>query len=361
MYGVTDPIVVSGLNKQGGAASPLKLTFTTSLGHYFLNDLLLNDLDALVITGSMLRDDPHLKDARDGLLIAMVEATDDSCIFSKTLELLQHNALAMERVQYAYGWLTQWAKSKAYVLSAVGEHPETVKFQSVSTRVGVNPLDITEHDVALIKDDLDFLRTKVNDLISHFSELKDFIESFQLLTVMGCLPITLLQKIVSQNIISHCRALLSLQPVKQSDADTLDRLIIHKLHDALGFPFQPSTSIVTLPISLHGFDFPSIAQTNAGILVNGIIQDLSHHIPLYCTMAHITLMDWMCEKKGCLYPLIGLGLQKDFSRHIRVIPAEWITAQKVMRDLLLSLRQTDQSGILKGDVSLSHVMHICNH
>ena len=62
-----------------------------------------------------------------------------------------------------------------------------------------------------------------------------------------------------------------------------------------------------------------------------------------------------------MYPLDGIGLQKDFSRHGRVIPAEWILAQRVLRELSLALRLTDQSCILEGDVSLSHVMHICNH
>ncbi|KIK04953.1 hypothetical protein K443DRAFT_92029 [Laccaria amethystina LaAM-08-1] len=229
------------------------------------------DPDALVLTtGSMLRDDPHLTDAKHSLLVAMVEATDDSYIFTKTLESLRRNALAMERFQYAYGWLTQWAKSRAYVLAASENYPDVVKFQSVSTGRGVNPLDITEHDVALVKDDLDFLRTKVNDPASRFAELKDFIEGFQFPTVVGRLPITLIRKIVSQNIVSRCRALLSLQPVKQSDADALDRLVVHKVHDALGFPFQPSTPIATLPVSYHGFDFPSIARINAAITVNGI-------------------------------------------------------------------------------------------
>jgi hypothetical protein len=361
-YGATDPIIVSGLNKQGGAASPLKSTFTTSLGHYFLNDLLSEDPDALVLTtGSMLRDDPHLTDAKHSLLVAMVEATDDSYIFTKTLESLRRNALAMERFQYAYGWLTQWAKSRAYVLAASENYPDVVKFQSVSTGRGVNPLDITEHDVALVKDDLDFLRTKVNDPASRFAELKDFIEGFQFPTVVGRLPITLIRKIVSQNIVSRCRALLSLQPVKQSDADALDRLVVHKVHDALGFPFQPSTPIATLPVSYHGFDFPSIARINAAITVNGISRDLNHHIPSYRTMARITLMDWTCERNNCLYPLDGDGLQRDFSRQTRLIPAEWVTAQKVMRDLSLSLRATDQSNITEGDVSLSHVKNVCNH
>ena len=361
-YGVTDPIVVSGLNKQGGATSLLKSTFTTSLGHYFLNDLLFADPDALVVmTSSMLKDDPHLTDAKHSLLVAMVEATDDSYIFAKSLESLQRNALAMERFQYAYGWLTQWAKSNAYVLAASGNHPDTIKFQSVSTRRGVNPLDITEHDVVLVKEDLDFLRTKVNDPVSRFTELKDFIEGFQFPTVIGRLPITLIRKIVSQNIVSRCRALLSLQPVKQSDAEALDRLIIRKVHDALGFPFQPSTSIATLPISYHGFDFPSIAHINAGIVVNGVSHDLNHHIRSYQTMALITLTDWTCKQNNCLYLLDGMGLQRDFSWQMHLIPAEWVTAQKVMKDLALSLRPTDQSGIIEGDVSLTHVKNMCNH
>jgi len=74
---------------------------------------------------------------------------------------------------------------------------------------------------------------------------------------------------------------LSLQPIKQSDTEALDRLIIRKVHDALGFPFIPSTSIATLPVSYHGFNFPSIARINAGIVVNGVSRDLNHHIRSY--------------------------------------------------------------------------------
>lgn len=168
------------------------------------NDLLLEDPDALVImTSSILRDDPHLKDVRHSQLVSMVEVADDSYIFFKSLESLQHNTLAMERFQFAYGWLTQWAKLRAYVLLAPGDHPDTIKFQLVSTGIGVNPLDITEHDVTLVRDDLDFLRTKVNDPVSHFMH-----------------------------------ALLSLQLVKKCDWDALDMLVIWKVHNAHGFPFQ---------------------------------------------------------------------------------------------------------------------------
>lgn len=140
------------------------------------------------------------------------------------------------------------------------------------------------------------------------------------------------------------------------DAETLDRIIIKKVHDALGFPFQPSAAIATLPLALHGFGFPSIARINAGLAIEGIARDLNHHISAYRQMARITLSDWMCERNNCIYPLDGIGLQRDFSRHTRSIPSAWITAHKAMKEMSLSLRQTDQSHIANGDVSFSHLI-----
>ena len=357
-YGITDPITVSGVNKQGGPASPLKSTFTTSLGHYYLIDLLRHDPDALVIsTSSAERGDPHLTDAPNNLLVAMVEATDDSYIFSRSLDSLRRNTLEMEKFQYAYGWLTQWAKSRAYVIAPTVDHPDTATFHSVSTQRGVHPFIVTEYEVALIKNDLDFLKTKVDNPTSRFEELRDFIECFQFPMITGRLPITLLRKIVAQNIISRCWAMLYLQPIKQADALELDKLIIQKVHVALGFPFRPATGIALLPVSSHGFGFPSISRINASIAIDGIARDLNHHIPAYRNMAIITLMDWMCEKNGCRYPLDGIGSRKDFTRFFRSIPAGWIVAQKLMIDLSLFLRQTDQSYITQGDVSLTHVLY----
>ena len=349
-YGVTIPIVVSDVNKQGGPLSPIKSTFTTSLGHYYLNDLMANDPDALIVSSSAReRNDPHLKDDGNNLTIAMVEATDDSFLFSRSLPSLRRNTLAMERFQYAYGWMTQWSKSMACLLSATGDHPSMVSLPSVSVERGVNPLIITEHEVPLIRDELEFLRAKVDNPTACFEELKDFIDMFQFPHVFGKLPITLIRKIIAQNVISKCRAMLYLQPIKQSDAEALDKQIIEKVHLALGFPFRPSSKIANLPLSHHGFDFPSIARINAGIAVAGISRDLNHHIRAYRTMAKITMVDWMCEKNGCIYA--------------RSIPAGWIIAQKVMRDLPkpLSLRMTDQSSLSNGEVSLSHVVNICNH
>jgi len=133
-------------------------------------------------------------------------------------------------------------------------------FQSVSTVPDTDPLTITEHQVELVADELDFLWTKVNNLILCYEEVKAFIESFRFPTIVGRLPVTLLWKIVSQNVVSHCRALLSLQPIKQTDAEMLDQLIVRKVHKALGFPFQPSSIIATFPVSHHRFGFPSLCE-----------------------------------------------------------------------------------------------------
>ncbi|KAJ7015871.1 hypothetical protein C8F04DRAFT_876197, partial [Mycena alexandri] len=111
-HGTAEPITISGVTKQGGSLSPVKSTLTTSLGHHYLNDLLANDPDALIITSSKAQKaDPHLPDDNLRTLVGMVEATDDSHLFSRSLPSLRRNVLAMERFQFAYGWTTNWLKS----------------------------------------------------------------------------------------------------------------------------------------------------------------------------------------------------------------------------------------------------------
>jgi hypothetical protein len=119
--------------------------------------------------------------------------------------------------------------------------------------------------------------------------------------------------------------------------------------------------MATLPVSQHGFGFPSIARINTGLSIEGLLRDLSHHIPAYRSMALITRADWTCEKNGCVNPLDGIGLQKDHLHRIKSIPANWIIAQKMMGSISLFLREMDQSYIAEGEVSLSHAINIYNH
>ncbi|KAJ7637444.1 hypothetical protein B0H17DRAFT_1217100 [Mycena rosella] len=149
---------------QGGSLSPIKSTLTTSLGHHYLNDLNAANPETLTITSGQLRSsDPHLVDDNLHTKVVMVEATDDSYIFACTLPALRRNILAMEHFQFAYGWLTQWIKSMAYVIGPTSEPPDSVTFDSITNKPGANPLIITTRQVALRTDELDFLRTKVDD------------------------------------------------------------------------------------------------------------------------------------------------------------------------------------------------------
>jgi len=69
----------------------------------------------------------------------------------------------------------------------------------------------------------------------------------------------------------------------------------------------------------------------------------------------------MCEKSDCSYLLDGTGLQKDFSRLDQSIPLTWLTAHRILKILDMSLRETDQSYILSGNVSLTHLIRSCSH
>ncbi|KAJ7110532.1 hypothetical protein C8R44DRAFT_883670 [Mycena epipterygia] len=300
-HGTTEPIAITSVTKQGGSLSPLKLTLTTSLGHHYLNDIMSSDPDALIITsGSAQKADPHLPDDHFCTTIAMTEATDDSYIFSRMLPSLRRNVLAMERFQFAYGWLTQWTKSMAYVLE-----PSKETLRDIEDTAFV-------HKVKLTINELDFPRAKVDDPEP---------------------PNTLLRKIVVQNIVSKARALLSLQPIKRIDAEDLDTRIKTKMHMESGMLFTPSTDILTLPMA-------------------------SASPPSYRILARITLTDWTCGINKCTNPLDIDGLSSSFALHADRIPYGWIVAQEAISSMspTLALKRTEIDGILSGDVSLSHIL-----
>ena len=102
------------------------------------------------------------------LPVMMVEVTDDLYIFALTLQALRSFCLEMECFQFAYRWLTQWAKTSAYVLYPLGPTPEMVSMPSITNRDGVHPHTITWHDVPLRVGELEFLCCKVDDPVWHF-------------------------------------------------------------------------------------------------------------------------------------------------------------------------------------------------
>jgi hypothetical protein len=210
-HGITEPILIMGLTKQGRSLSPVKLTLTTSLKHHYLNNLSANNPDTLIVsTANGLKGEPHLADDHLSCKVIMVEATDDSYLFARSLTTLQRNALAMEHFQFAYGWLTQWTKLMAYILEPSSDPPAFADFKSATTTAGANPLNITTHRVALCSNELDFLRTLVDDPHACYEELKEFIQHFTFPKFLCHPPITLLCKILKQNVVSKACALISL-------------------------------------------------------------------------------------------------------------------------------------------------------
>ena len=177
----------------------------------------------------------------------------------------------MERFQFAYGWLTSWEKTTAYVLNTSDSLPPTLSFPSITKEPGINPWIITEHQVPVSKDKFSFLRTQVDDPKSRFTELLSLIDNFVFPSFTMRTPFTLIRKIITQNLISRCRALLSLQPILHVDARRLDQRLTQRVHEILGFPFCPSSKLLTLPLELGGFDFPSVSRINAGIAIDGLI------------------------------------------------------------------------------------------
>ncbi|KAK0493401.1 hypothetical protein EDD18DRAFT_1356841 [Armillaria luteobubalina] len=291
----------------------------------------------------------------------MAEVTDDSFVFANSLMGLQYFCLSMERFQFVYGWLTQWTKTLVYALQVRGEIPKTVAMPLITNKPGVNPWKITYHPVPVHINQMEMLCTQVNNSARRFQELRDFINDFTIPKFSIRLPITLLRKIAMQNLASWARALLSLQPVTMCRAEQLDHMIAAKVHDLLGFPFQPLTDILMLPIAAMGFKFPSITRINLGIAIDGVARDLNHHIPAYKAMAHITLADWTCMINGCINPFDSPGSQHEFSHYYRCLPTAWIIAQKAMMKMLspLFLHHMDQSHVSRCQMSLTHAAKIC--
>lgn len=151
-----------------------------------------------------------------------------------------------------------------------------------------------------------------------------------------------------------------MQPIKPGDALTLDKMIASKIHLITGFPYNPNTEILTLPVELHGLEFLSLAQINSGIAIDGLWHDINHHVPAYRNIARVMLADWMCNINHCMSLLDVKGLLRDFTSHYRRLPTAWIITHNAMTMLepTLSLRRTNCSFIQCGEVLISHVLNI---
>ncbi|PPQ97937.1 LOW QUALITY PROTEIN: hypothetical protein CVT26_002942 [Gymnopilus dilepis] len=237
--------------------------------------------------------------------------------------------------------------------------PITVNAVTKPQTIQIPSIMIKDCTYVLKPGELCFLRASIVDTASRFQELKDFIEIFKFPKFTICAPITLARKVVMQNVASKCRALLSIQPIKPSEAQILDHLICQGIHKMLSFPYSPNSTILTLPLEDYGIDFPSIERINVGIAGKGLMRDLNHHIPAYRAASRITLADWTCHYNNCMNAIDG-KCKKDFCHYYGRLPSSWIIAHRIMGMMSppINLRLTDAKYIIRGDVSIQHVANI---
>ena len=353
-YGDSEQFLISGLTRQGEPMGPIKSTLTTSLGNRWLNDLMVND-DRVVIQTQTSRDGSWNSPA-DSLRVRLteVEMMDDSLLFSLTLPGVAKLCSWGERFQFPYNWQTSWEKSSVHVLGLHSNEPDPPPFILLPTIPRLDPLSPLDTliSVPFSRSNLTFLRTPISDPSQQFENISDIISSFVIPTYPVRLQLPALRKLVNQCLFSKIRARLVLMPLPSSKASELERVLTRLITQYLRLPFAPNSSLLYLPVSLHGFGFSSIIYANAAAAVSGLVRDLNHHTPLFSSLARITLTDWTEKLHSFLHPLSFPGSQHPCIAHHRSLPSAWIVAQQSLHSLSLDILPTDQSHLTSGNISI---------
>lgn len=352
IHGLIDSFFVTGVTKQGNPLSPVKSTLTTSMGSHWLADCLRADDTVTFMSQQGRRGHPHTPDDRARLRIVMAEAMDDSVLITSSLPAARAACLHMERFQGAYGWETNWDKPLLTVYNVPATPPRLLMPSiDLADPLAQAPVDRTVH---VVTQHCDFLRVMVNDPDMQFDKIRMLITTFELPNLHTRLPLTAVRRILIQCLVSRIRPYLSYQPVTRPQAELLDHLLAQRVHEYFGFPFRFNSKLLSLPLSLLGFDFPCISRLNDASAIQGLLRDLNHHVPAFRTLARITLADWTCQLNNCACPLQAHS-PRSFNRSRHSIPAAWITAHQALRESGLSIMLTDKSHLFTGDVALRHV------
>ena len=213
---------------------------------------------------------------------------------------------------------------------------------------------IIQCPVRVVTDHVEFLRVHVNDPTRQALVIDNILHDFTFPLLHTHSPLPLLRRIVSQMLVSRIRPRLAFQPLHPSDADRLQHYLASQVHDYLRFPFQFNSDLLSLPLPLGGFDFPSLSRLNSMVAVSGLVRDLNHHVPLFRQLALITWADWTCLLNSCRDPLQSPSSSRSFSRAARSLPWAWIIAHDALRKLNVSILHTDQSYLLQANISIRH-------
>ncbi|KAF9027240.1 hypothetical protein BDZ89DRAFT_952296, partial [Hymenopellis radicata] len=227
-------------------------------------------------------------------------------------------------------------------------------------KLRVNSVDAVDQsvlvprEVAVVSDNVELLRVTVNDPVTQAQALEQIIVTTEFPPLRRRMPLTLIRRVVSQCIISRLRPKLAFQPISDHDATRLDRLLARRIHEHLRGVFPFNSALLSLPLDLWGFDWPSVARLNRTVAVTGMLRDLNHHLPSFRNMAQITMADWTCSLNSCCFPLRP-QLSAAAFMSTKSLPFLWRLAYNTLSLLDVSVRPTDVSFLHSGTVSLRHV------
>ncbi|EIW69129.1 hypothetical protein TREMEDRAFT_62856 [Tremella mesenterica DSM 1558] len=275
-----------------------------------------------------LQQNPDQEEAFFQLL--SVEAMDDSILFSTSLEGLKKLVKLSERYQEAYGIRTAWDSPDKTVFFTIGTRMTLPAEITISTPQGLQHVPSTDNPK--------LLRTSLTRPQETFEDIIQIVDRFPL-PPHSKFPLPVIRRAVSSLLIAQIRARLQFMPLTPTQSMTIDTAISNKVTQALNL--RPTrTQILTLPLQMHGFDFPSVWIINANIAINTVLRALNHHLPPLSNMAQITLANWQCQSNQCIPPLES---PKRYRRPTASVPLTWTTAATYLATAEMSILDTDQS------------------
>lgn len=280
-----------------------------------------------------------------------VEAMDDSIFFATSWAALIRSVTLSEQFGRVYGILTAWDSVDKTVCFHLGQKPPASMQTMVKFVDAAGP-----HEVPIVEG-ASILRTPIDDVTQGPDVIRRVIDSLPF-PAGSKLTLSLIHRAMWMLAVPKILPKLSLLPIMPDQAVILDDLMTRKVAACL----QVDTStapILSLPLSQHGFDLPSIYRLNAKAAVDIVLRSLNHHLPIIRTMAQITMANWSCQAHSCTdpfeRPMEGSGrtdLQtiRNKGAKAQVVhdaaPPTWRIAGECLRLAKLSIIHTDQSSLL---------------
>lgn len=335
-----------GTTKQGDNLSCAKYTLAMAMQEHWIAEELgkAGDTPVKVETVNSRRRVLHVRADRPkgGVQLRSTEVLDDSLRFAHTIPALNRSIELSERFQDEYEIRTHWgSKTEAYVIGKIPDNlPETITL----TIAGMS------HQVQVSRRP-SILRTAYLDRQYTLQNILALIDGFPLATNRDY-PVSVLCKVAWGLLVPRILPRLHLHPLRPADAHKVDEAVTRKITAAMKIPYT-RTSILSLPLSYKGFDFPSFYVLNGQIAVGNLLRGLNHHLEPMRVMAEITLANWQCQGNACVPPLERPAETLITGQGGPAIPYPWLAAAEYLKLSRICITSTDQSDLPKE--SMQHV------